>query len=210
MSSLGFISNFSSTDNTKISIRKDWIHLLEEVIIPMKKPYIHAGSDLGENISARIQDHVSIEAGKEFILLFLQGFDKNLDIIIACFAEKLSATCLEWLVLLLSYGKENASVLSFNHDSIKKEQMEKNKKSLLIVKGEDDVIKGYSVQTKTKIELIKSLVVILSSVFPEIEKTRDEMLKNGEAILEKRPTKPSSPPTDLAKLSASAKDILAV
>jgi hypothetical protein len=69
----------------------DWMYLLEEAIVPLKKALIPVGHDLDGNISQRVQSHESIISLKSFMLLFIKEYDQDLSVVIACFAEKLSS-----------------------------------------------------------------------------------------------------------------------
>jgi hypothetical protein len=119
-------------------MRTDWMYLLEEAIVPLKKALIPVGHDLDENIYQRVQNHESIISLKSFMLFFITEYDQDLSVVIACFAEKLSSICLQWLILILSYGEGNAAISTVEEEDIKKEIVkEKSLKSILIVREDD-------------------------------------------------------------------------
>jgi hypothetical protein len=110
--SLGFLAEWSESsanDAMNDILRTDWMYLLEESILPLKKALIPAGHDLDENICQRFQSHESITSLKSCMLLFIKEYDQDLSVVIACLAEKLYSICLQWLILILSYGEGNAA-----------------------------------------------------------------------------------------------------
>jgi hypothetical protein len=183
--SLGFLAEWSESSANDI-MRTDWMYLLEEAIVPLKKALIPVGKDLDENICQRVQNHESVISLKSFMLLFITEYDQDLSVVIACFAEKLSSICLQWLILILSYGEGNAAISTVEEEDIKKENVkEKSQKSILIVREDDGEIKGYRFKERaSKMDLITALVCTIKKVFTTIEDEMKRMINKGLINLE--------------------------
>jgi hypothetical protein len=201
--SLRRLFNFSANSALPPATRVDWLFRIQSCVDNIQKETIPLKSTLDEMILARTQKEDVVLSCQALLSEFLKEFT-SIDILLSYIIVKLSSKCLEWLILILSFGTDCKNVDIIEADSLKEEDVsDKSKKALLIVDMDEGSKQAYRFKPAIhKINLILSLVNLFERQLPGAKIRLESLIEEGKNLIK---TQKKSSELELITIASKSK-----